>query len=253
LNCDTRVNRLSIVRVFSRFLHAVDPHSTVLEYIPVKRSSLPRFYLYSQTDLNALLNAALQLRPATSLRPHCFYMLIGLMVVTGLRIGEALSLDLRDLDLDHKRLFVRKGKFGKELYVVIHSSTVEQLKAYLKIRRRYGSDTPSSALFLDHASRRLCYNTARDTFATLRCTAQVGNAAIKPPRWHDLRHTYACNCLQKWRREGTDVNAKLPLLATAMGHTKIEHTQIYLHITLQQLRDASERLRDHLNNTNKGN
>jgi len=68
-----------------------------------------------------------------------------------------------------------------------------------------------------------------------------------------LRHTYASNCLEKWRREGADVNAKLPLLATAMGHTEIEHTQIYLHITAQQLREASERLRNHLTNTAKGN
>ena len=80
----------------------------------------------------------------------------------------------------------------------------------------------------------------------MRRRANLGTAAVKPPRLHDLRHTYACNCLQKWRREGADLKAKLPVLATAMGHTKIEHTQIYLHVTPAQLREASERLRNHL-------
>jgi len=253
LNAHNRANWLSIVRVFSRFMQALNPHSAVLEFIPVKRPSLPRFYLYTDAEIMALLEASQQLRPLTSLRPHCFHMLIGVLAVTGLRISEALNFDLRDLDLQHRRLLVRKGKFAKERYVAIHSSTVQRLEAYLKVRRPYRPETPVEPLFLDRSGKRLAYGRARDTFARLRHITQVGGAAAKPPRLHDLRHTYACNCLQKWRREGADVNAKLPLLATAMGHTKIEHTQIYLHVTPQQLRDASERLRDHLNRTAKGN
>lgn len=250
---DARLNRLSVVRVFSRFLHAIDPHSVVLEHIPVKRPSLPRFYLYSQAEINALLTASLQLTPRASLRPHCYHMLIGLMAVTGLRIGEALALDLRDLDHESGRLFVRRGKFGKERYVAVHSSTVERLVAYLRIRKRYGPDTVSSPLFLDRANKRLRYDTVRSSFATLRRRTQVGCTAAKLPRLHDLRHTYACNCVQKWRSEGANVNAKLPLLVTALGHTKIEHTQVYLHVTMEQLVEATELLRARLNRIAKGN
>ena len=243
---NTRIGRLSVVRVFSRFLHTFQAHSAVLDHIPAKRPLLPRFYLYSQAEIGALMSAALQLRPARSLRPHCFGMLIGLIAVTGLRISEALGLQLRDVEPDHGRLFVRNGKFGKQRHVAIHSSTVTRLQAYLEIRRCYASDGPSAALFLDRLGRTLSYQQAKDTFRALRRSAQVGLSAARPPRLHDLRHTYACNCLQKWRSEGADVNAKLPVLATAMGHTKIEHTQIYLHVTPQQLTEASERLRSNL-------
>ena len=254
LNDRNRYNRLSIVRVFSRFMHALDPRGAVLGRIPVKRPSLPRFHLYGDAEIVALLEASLRLEPTCSLRPHCFHMLIGLLAVTGLRISEALGLDLRDLELPHHRLFVRNGKFGKERYVAIDPSTVRRLEAFLAIRRPYGDGAPTAPLFLDRAGRRLPYSQARETFATLRRVARIGDAADKPPRLHDLRHTYACNCLRKWRGEGVDVNAKLPLLATAMGHTKVEHTQIYLHVTPQQLEEGSERLRDQLNRrTTKGN
>lgn len=253
LAANTRISRLSVVRVFCRFLHTFEPHSAVLHHIPVKRPSLPRFYLYSQAEMDALLRAALQLGPTGSLRPYCFHMLIGLIAVTGLRISEALGLDLRDVEPATGRVFVRHGKFGKERYVAIHRSTVARLQHYLRIRQRYGSDGPRTCVFLDRAGNRLSYEQAKDTFRRLCRCAHVGNTAPQPPRLHDLRHTYACNCLEKWRREGANVNAKLPLLATAMGHTKIEHTQIYLHVTPTQLRDVSERLRNHLARKVKGN
>lgn len=253
LAAHTRVGRLSVVRVFSRFVHSFHPSSAVLHHIPVKRPSLPRFYLYSREEITGLLSAALQLAPTGSLRPHRFHMLIGLIRATGLRISEALGLELRDLEPEHGRLLVRNGKFGKQRYVPIHCSTVVRLQAYLDIRQRYSSDAPSAPLFPGRAGRRLSYCQTNTTFHRLCDQASIGLAAAKPPRLHDLRHTYACNCLEKWRREGADVNAKLPLLATAMGHTKIESTQIYLHVTPQHLREASERLRNHLVIKAKGN
>jgi integrase/recombinase XerD len=243
---NTRIGRLSVVRVFCRFAHWSDPAGALLHHIPAKRPALPRFHLYSPAEVKALLSAALQLGPVGSLRPHCFHMLIGLVAVTGLRINEAMGLDLRDLEAAGCRLFVRHGKFGKQRHVALHRATVAQLQAYLHIRQRYGPHGPSAPLFPDRAGKRLSYDQARSTFATLRCRAHVGSAGAPPPRLHDLRHTYACNCLEKWRREGADVNAKLPLLATAMGHTKIEHTQIYLHVTPEQLGEAAERLRNHM-------
>lgn len=244
----TRVNRLSVTCVFSRFVHMFDPESAVLDRIPVRKPRLPRFYLYSGEDISALLSAALRLGPAGSLRPHCLHMLIGLLYVSGLRISEALGLDLGDLDLKHARLFVRRGKFGKERYVALDRSTVERLEAYLALRSLHAPDTAGAAVFVNSAGRRMRYAAAAEAFGLLRRTTGVGRSAAGPPRLHDLRHTYACNCLLKWRCEGADVNARLPLLATAMGHTGIGHTQIYLHVTSAQLAQTVDRLRNSLNN-----
>jgi len=250
---DTRHGRLSIVRVLSRFLHSHDPAIPVLYIAPVKRSSLPRFYLYSHEQIKALLSAALKIGPDKSARPLSFHMLIGLIYVTGLRIAEALGLQLRDLELEAGHLLVRHGKFNKERYVALHSSTVAQLRLYLEQRRPYARNDPDAALFVNATGKPLSYNSVDSIFRTLRQRTGIGSNAAQSPRLHDLRHTYACNCLAKWQSEGADVNAKLPLLATGMGHTKIEHTQIYLHVTSEQLREASECLRNYLNSNAKGN
>lgn len=250
---NTRIGRLSAVKVFSRFLHTHVPDSAVLCHIPVKRPSLPRFYLYTHAEVNELLQAALQLRPRGSLRPHCFHMLIGLIAVTGLRIGEALGLQLADLESELSRVLVRNGKFAKQRYVAIDSSTVGRLQVYLHIRQQHGPAGAKDALFLDRKGRPLSYSLAQETFRALCRRTHIGLDAAKPPRLHDLRHGYACNCLEKWRREGADVNAKLPLLSTAMGHTMIEHTQVYLHVTPEQLKEATERLRNHLTTENDRN
>ena len=85
---NTRVSRLAVARVFSRFLHAYDPSSAILQTIPVKRPSQPRFYLYHELEVQALLAAARRLGPAGAPRPFCFHMLIGLIAVTGPRISS---------------------------------------------------------------------------------------------------------------------------------------------------------------------
>jgi integrase len=48
---------------------------------------------------------------------------------------------------------------------------------------------------------------------------------------HDLRHTFAVHTLLRWYREDADLNAKLPVLATYLGHQSMEETQLYLHLT----------------------
>ena len=229
------------MRVFSKHLHQVHPKSYVLHELPVKRPSLPRWYLYTPKEVATLLRYAKTLGPAGSLRPHCFYMLVGLLAVTGLRIGEALALNLEDIDTNRRSLLVRKGKFGKERYVVLHNTTIQMVKEYQSRRAAYQSSGVSSPFFLNRTGERLKYDTAAETFRRMTIRCGVGYDAAQPPRLHDIRHTYACNCLLKWYHEGADVNAMLPILATAMGHVNIEATQIYLHVTSQLLEQGAQR------------
>ena len=236
-----RYSRLSTVRVLSRYLHQLNPDSYVLHGLPVKRPSLPRWYLYSPEDIAALLRDATGLGPAGSLRPQCFRILVGLLWVTGLRIGEALALNLGDLDTARRLLLVREGKFGKERYVVLHPATIEAVEGYLVKRNAYALSDESSPFFLNCSRRRLKYETASATYSEMVRRCAVGLDAPQSPRLHDLRHTYACNCLLKWYEEGADVNAMLPILATAMGHVNVQSTQIYLHVTSRLLEKAAER------------
>lgn len=240
---NTRYSRLSVTRVLSRHLHQDDPANYVLHELPVERPSLPRWYQYSPNDISCLLQHTRSLGPAQSLRPHCMHLLVGLLFVTGLRIAEALALNLGDVDITRGLILVRKGKFGKARYVVMDTSTIRVVKQYLCTSAAHGPTTGSSPLFLTASGNRLGYKLAANTFRHIIKTCGIGRDARRPPRLHDARHTYACNCVLKWYEEGADVNAKLPILATAMGHVNAASSRIYLHVTSRLLDQATERFR----------
>jgi site-specific recombinase XerD len=245
LQANSRYNRLSLVREFSRYLHQFEPNSYILQTIPVKRPNLPRYYLYSQQDISALLRQAKTLTPIDSIRPHCFHLLIGLLYVTGIRIDEALSFNINDVMLDQNRLFIRKGKFAKDRYLVLTESTALAVRDYFKLRISYGPCEKVEPFFISRSRKRLSYSSASQTFHKLIQHCGIGKNTTHPPRLHDLRHTFATNCLLRWYEQGDDVNAKLPILATYMGHVNIASTQIYLHISLQLLEKANSRFHQH--------
>ena len=233
----TRYTRLSVLRQFSRYLHQLEPESHLLGQLPVKRPNLLHYYLYDD-ELQTLMHATRNLSPASSLRSHTYYTLIGLLYTTGLRIDEALSLDLRDVRLEEKLLDVRLGEFAKARLLPLADSTVDALHAYEDLRRACHSTRASEPFFISRWGRRLKYRTVARTFKKLIARGGIGARADPPPRLHHLRHTFATRCLLKWYREGKDVNAMLPTLATYMGHASIEHTLVYLHLSSQVLAEA---------------
>jgi len=236
-----RYSCLSCLRVFSQFLHAHKLENYVIGELPFKRKDSTRFYLYSRDEVLALMNATEHLSQHGILRRPCIRFLIGLLSCTGLRVNEALSLTLEDVDLNGRRLFIRTAKFGKQRYVPLHETTVHQMKQWLSLRSNYVSDSLESYLFVtDSSGKQLNYDRAKRAFIRCRTECKMESGG-KAPRMHDMRHTYACNCLFKWQDTGADTRAKLPILSTAMGHVGIKSTQVYLHVTSAQLQKASTR------------
>lgn len=238
---NTRYIRLSIVRNFSHYLNLYERASYVFNDLPLKRSSSPRFYIYSDKEIQALLRQCNNLKPSKSQKPITFQTLIGLIAVTGLRINETLSLNLGDFHLQDALLFIRKGKFKKDRLVPLATSTVQALTRYIALRKQSGSNLPEDPLFLDRKNKRLPYHVVIDTFRNLIRKCKIDQRASQPPRLHDLRHTYATKCLLKWYQQGEDVNAKLPVLATCMGHVSIASTQLYLHLTPEFMKHIQQR------------
>lgn len=242
LGAHGRYNRLSTVRVLSRYMNQLDSTNFVMREIPVKCPTLPRWYLYSSEEIAALLKCAKNLEPAGSLRPHSYYTLIGLLYVTGLRIREALALNIDDLDMNRGLLFVRNGKFGKERFVSLHSTAIDVVKRYLLRRNSFSPSADGSPIFLNSSgTKRLGYAGVSKTFRQMVRDRKIGHGAQKLPRLHDLRHTYACNCVLRWYEEGVDVNSKLPILATSLGHVDINKTQVYLHASARLFQYAAQR------------
>jgi integrase len=238
----SQYTRLTAVREFSRYLHARCPQSAILsKNILPRREPTVRFYPIAPEEVAALMTATASILPSDSIRTHAIRTLIGLLYATGLRIREALNLTLGDIDAQRAVAHVTKGKFGKQRLVPLSPSTLTALDAYLDVRSAHAGTARSAPLFISAYDKPVTYWHAYDAFR--RVCQHCGLCGKPPPRFHDLRHNYACRRLALWREEGKDVNAMLPVLATAMGHVNIFHTQIYLHIEAGELREAATRLR----------
>lgn len=235
-----RANRLSVVRGFARHLHVIDPAHQVppTKIFPTPKARADPFF-YSSGDITALMNAANLL--ASPLRATVMETIVGLLSVTGLRIGEALRLDLEDINPLDGILAVNDSKFGKSRRVPLHPSTVDALNAYLHIRAQ-ATDRGEAAVFISSTGRRLRYDTFHHSWLQLVARAGLGVRSRSRPRPHDLRHTFAVNTLVGWQRNGEDVAARLPALSTFLGHIDPAATYWYLTATPELLACATERL-----------
>lgn len=220
--------RLSVVRSFARHLHAIDPtHEVPPPGLLPGRSHRATPYLYADRDIAALMAAARGLR--SPLRAATFETLVGLLAVTGLRIGEALRLDRDDVDLVDGVLGIRLSKFGKSREVPLHPSTVDALAAYTRERDRLCRRPVDRAFFVSTAGTRLLYCNAHLAWLDLvrRAGLQRRSATCRP-RPHDLRHSFAVRTLLGWYPDGADVQARMPLLSTYLGHVHPGNTYWYL-------------------------
>jgi len=188
--------RLSVVRGFASYLHTQDAaHQLIAPDLRAQQPCRANPYLYSDAEITALMSAATSLR--TPLRQATFATLIGLLTVTGMRVGEAIALDRGDLDLTSGRLLVRHGKFGKQRELALHTSTVEQLRRYQRLRDQQAPATGTTALLVSTAGTRLLYCNVHWAFH--RLVAQAGLTPRSPacrPRIHDIRRPCAARRLR---------------------------------------------------------
>ena len=236
-------HRLSAVRGFAAYLHALDPAAEIppADLLPAPGYQPAPPYLYSDADIAALLAAARRLTPP--LQAATFETLLGLLAVTGLRIGEAMRLDRDDIDWDDKMLLVRSSKFGRSRELVCHDSTIEALRAYSARRDQLCPRPASASLFVSQRGRRLAHHSIYPTFHQLAGQAGLPRQPGGPtPRVHGLRHSFAVGTLLRWYRDGGDVQARLPLLSTYLGHVRPSSTYWYLTGCPELLALAFERL-----------
>ena len=246
LSRSSQCGRLSVVRQFSLYLHALAPASAVLpRHLIARQPRSIRFCPLSPAQVVALMAETVNPKPVNGIRPHCLRFLIGLLYSTGLRISEALALNLGDVDLDQGTLFVRQGKFRKERLVPMDPSVVAAVNQWLQQRAAYAGDENSAPLFVAGWNKRLDRHQASHAFCHL--CVRCGPHGEPSPRLHDLRHNYACRCLARWREAGEDVDALLPVLANAMGHVDFHATEVYLHIDAAALRRASAKFHSYHN------
>jgi integrase/recombinase XerD len=234
--------RLGIVRAFARYVATIDPASEVPaeDLLPASQRRVAP-YIYSEAEIVALMEAARALTPP--LHAASIETLIGLMASTGLRLGEALGLDRRDVDLRDGALHVRAGKQQKQREVPLHPTTTEALREYARLRDRLCPTPDTAAFFVTRQRRRLHRATVHRLFPQLiREVGLEGRGQRARPRPHDLRHAYAVRTLLGWHRAGEDVERKLPLLATFLGHAHPASSYWYLQAVPELLQIIGRRL-----------
>lgn len=202
-------------------------------------------YIYTVDELKRLLAATDILQtPRSPLLALTLRSLLLLLYGTGMRIGEALSLTVQDVDLEHRVLTVRDAKFFKTRLVPIGPALTTVLTDYLSQRRQLPLPGGENAAFLaTHTGLHLNYKRVNKLFCRLRKTADIRreSSARYQPRLHDIRHTAAVHRVVAWYRGGADVQRLLPQLATYLGHVDIRSTQHYLSMTPELLQEASHR------------
>lgn len=222
--------KLAAVRGFARWWSVFEPATEIPgpEVLPVSklgRRADP--YPYSDDDIAALMAAARNM--PSPLRSATYETLIGLLAVTGMRVGEAINLDRTDLDTAQATLTIRDTKFGKTRLVPITPCTVDALTAYDEVRTFHVPRPRTPALFVSAKDTRLLYQNVHHAWLKL-CRI----AGLEPfskrcrPRPHDLRHRFAITTLIGWHRDGENVHARLPDLSTYLGHVSPTDTYWYL-------------------------
>jgi integrase len=208
-----------------------------------------RPFIFSVEEMKAVLAAARKLPPSNFARhrPQMCYTMLVLLYTLGLRLGEVLRLRIGDVDLVSRALFIHESKFHKSRYVPFGAKVGRCLEEFLALRHTVLTPIrPEDPLFVTlwrAPVRGLFLRTAfHGILANLELPHRPG---CRRPRIHDARHSFAVNRLLRWYRDGGDVQSRLPLLSTFMGHVELRSTEVYLTITQELLQEANRRFYQH--------
>lgn len=239
----TRACDLGAVRQLCHFRRRRDPNG----YIPSIRlapQTESRYtpYVFSQTEIRSLLMLASR-HEGRNFWPELLRLIILAAYCTGLRFGEAVRLQVADVDLQ-QRMFHIRGSKGRTRPVPFGADLAQEFFNYWPQREAMlaRKGTRSTAVFIGRYGRPVTLKAASDAVRRLlRQLHLKPSRGRRGPRPYDLRHAFAVHRLTAWYREGVDIHARLPWLSAYMGHVNVLGTEVYLHATPELLQLASER------------
>ena len=232
--------RLAVARGFARYLQTIIPATEVPPpgVFPARRYRPPP-YLWSEGDICRLLEEARTLRPP--LRATTHETLFGLLATTGMRIGEAIGLQRDDIDFGAGVVTIREAKFDRTRLVPLHPTVTETLGRYRAERDRLCPSPRSGAFFLSGVGTALSGSGVAKTLRKLTTSMGIRTETVRP-RAHDLRHSFAVDTLIRWHRSGVNVDERIAVLSTYLGHVAPADTYWYLSASPQLMDLAAERL-----------
>jgi integrase/recombinase XerD len=199
-------------------------------------------YVFTRAEVRRLLDAVQLLQhPCALIESPTLRAILLLLYGAGLRQGEVLRLSVIDVDLTHSHLTIRDSKFFKSRLIPISNHLTEVLRDYSRWRASiHPSASAEDHFFISRKGRVITKHTLEGTFKRLRGHADVRGAdsSYQQPRLHGLRHAFAVHRLTEWYRQGADVQRLVYHLSVYLGHAHLRHTQVYLTMTPELLRQA---------------
>jgi integrase/recombinase XerD len=239
-------NEFGVIRQLCLFRRRRDPTSYVPEHAmaPIKESIFFP-YIFRRDEVRQIIAMA-SAHEGRFIWALMLRTLIIVLYCTGLRLGEAIRLQMTDVNLDRGTLTVRNSKRRSRI-VPIRADLVAELRRYIGVRRQLRRQDDPGSLFLRRDGSPLPVASA--SCAIRRILRDLG---MKPPRGrvgarpYEFRHAFAVHRLTAWAEEGVDIHAKLPWLSAYLGHQNVIGTEVYLKATPQLLELASSRFEHHL-------
>lgn len=242
----TREHSLSLLRQFSLFMAMEDTRTFIPPrgFLGIHRKPfVPR--ILTREEGKRFVHCCLRLPDdrRSPLRNMVHGTALILLYLTGMRVGEALSLNLKDVDLTHGVLTIHQGKFGKSRFIPMAQDLTERMKqCQLFVDQFFGPRPPEACFFPGPKGFRCTKVALRASFRKVLTEAKIPYLGRgRGPRLHDLRHSYAIHRMHLWYEQGEDLNAKLPLLAAYLGHGGLSSSQYYLRLTEDLLNEVTKR------------
>lgn len=248
LTAVVRRARMRTVRHFLLFHARRHPDTSIPDPATFPKPSRPITPRLVTAGEMARLLATAELLPASTrnpLRAPAIRLALILLYCCGLRRGELLRLRVRDFDDREAVLRVERTKFHKSRLVPLPSTVAAEVRRYLE--RRPEPRSPDAPLLASdpRPGRETPYgvHALTENWQLVCLTAGVVTERGRPPRLHDLRHSFAVAALDRWYQQGTAVQSRLPHLATYLGHANVVSTHYYLHLSSELGQSAGDRFR----------
>lgn len=227
----TQHMRMSLIRQFALFMNSLgnDFYIHPKELIPIPKTFTP--YIFTHDEIKRILKVLDNIEPSpwskyySQIYPMLFRMLYG----CGLRINEALSLKVTEVDLENGVLTITKAKLNTSRLVPMSKSLTDYCKSYV---RNMDMDILGQGYY--YPSRDQGKYNRTPIYVKLKTfmkQAKIFSDGSVGPRVHDIRHTFAVHALEKMVYEEMDIYCALPILSMYLGHRGIESTEIYLRLT----------------------
>lgn len=203
------------------------------EYVP---------YIFTHQEIGRFFQVVDSIPPHSRSNKHLsFPLLFRLLYCCGLRISEACSIKILDVDFNNGVLSIRGSKFDKDRLVPM---SIPLANMFIKYHDLFNQNSQGrDCYFRNKTGTPLKRDHVYKNYRKLLWKVGISHGGKgKGPRLHDFRHTFCVHTLAKQVKEGVDLYTALPILSTYLGHSSVGATQRYVRLTIEVYPELIEKV-----------